>query len=131
MRMKPLLLLMTAASLWLASCAAQFPFIAPAAQSETTDLQTLCKQQNITLAEKTAGDSLAALGAMLLGKGKREAAYRLFERANSCYRIALSKNAISATEKQIAAEEQALAKTREDVSAYKQVLKELKSMEQQ
>lgn len=130
MRLLTSLFVMVAASLFLSSCAVQFPFIAPAAQSEMLDLQALCTQQNITLSEKKVADSLATAGTALLKKNKREDAWQNFDRACAYYRIALTKNAITAIEKQIASEEQALAKTKEDVSAYKQVLSELKSMEQ-
>lgn len=131
MRKKMLVLLVVPVSLFMVSCAAQFPFIAPVAQSEMRDLQSLCSQQKLSLSEVKVADSLAAAGALLLEKNRREAAYAMFDRATGYYRIALTKSAIANTEKEIAVEEQALAKNRDDVSAYQQVLKELKSMEQQ
>jgi len=125
------LFLMVPCALFLVSCAAQFPFLASVSQSEMRDLQSLCSQKKVVSAEAKIADSLAAAGDHLLLKGKREAAFTLFDRASGYYRIALTKSAIASTEKKIAAEEQALAKNREDVTAYQQVLKELKSMEQQ
>jgi tetratricopeptide (TPR) repeat protein len=123
--MMPLLLLL------LASCAAQFPFLASATLSEATELKVLCGQQKLEAAEIKIADSLYQQGSILAKKGKNEPAYSLLDRAIACYRIALTKSAIAKKEKEIARQEQALAKTREDVSAYQQVLQELKTMEQQ
>ncbi|MBN1578085.1 MAG: hypothetical protein JW913_16105 [Chitinispirillaceae bacterium] len=114
----------------LVSCAAQFPFIAPAALSEATDLKELCAQRKLTAAELKTADSLYNQGSVLAQKKKNEAAYPLLDRAIVYYRVALSKAAILRKEKEIAQQERALSKTREDVSAYNQVLKELKTMEQ-
>ncbi|MBN1308095.1 MAG: hypothetical protein JXA18_09275 [Chitinispirillaceae bacterium] len=113
------------------SCAASFPFIAPAALSEATELKELCAQQKLTATELKTADSLYSLGSALAQKKKHEAAYLLLDRAIIHYRIALTKAAILRKEKAIAQQEQALSKTREDVSAYNQVLKELTTMEQQ
>ena len=124
----PLIILLL---LLLTACAAQFPFMASATLSEATDLKTLCGQQKLDAMEIRAADSLYTLGSGLVAKGKNEPAYLLLDRAIACYRIALTKSIIAIKEKEIARQEQALAKTREDVSAYQQVLKELKTMERQ
>jgi hypothetical protein len=125
------LFVMSAVLFLLASCAAKFPFIASATLSEATELKVLCGEQKFTGAEVTTADSLYKQGSVMVEKGKDEIAFNLLDRAVVYYRIALTKSAIAKKEGQIAKEEQALSKTREDVSAYKQVLKELKTMEQQ
>lgn len=117
--------------LLMVSCAAQFPLIASATFSEATELKVLCGKENIASAEVKKADSLYSAGKELLEKKKNEDAYRLIDLAIVHYRIALTQNGIAVKEKSIAREEQALAKTRKDVTAYKQVLKELKTMEQQ
>lgn len=123
--------LLSATMVSLVSCAAQFPFIASEMQSETLDLKAICDKQVLASTEKKVADSISAIGAGLLNKGKKEAAYVLFDRANVYYRIALTNAAIAQKEKEIAKQEQALSKTREDVTAYKQVLNELTTREQQ
>ncbi|MBN1757231.1 MAG: hypothetical protein JW863_02870 [Chitinispirillaceae bacterium] len=125
------LIVLTAALLLLASCAAQFPFIAPAAMSEATELKVQCGQQNPDSEACRKADSLYSVADVLLKKGKNEPAYLLLDRAIVCYRIALMNGAIAKKEKEVAVQEKALAKTREDVNAYQQVLKELKTMEQE
>jgi len=117
--------------LLMVSCAAQFPFIASATFSEATELKVLCGKENIASSEVKAADSLYNAGKALLEKKKNENAYNLIDLAIVHYRIALTENGIANKERAIAHEEQALAKTRKDVTAYKQVLKELKTMEQQ
>lgn len=115
----------------LASCAAQFPFLASATLSEATELKVLCGQEKLDAVEIRIADSLYQQGTVLAKAGKRETAYALLDRAIVHYRIALTKSTIAKKEKEIAKQEQALAKTYEDVSAYQQVLKELKTMERQ
>jgi tetratricopeptide (TPR) repeat protein len=125
------LVLPTAALLFLlVSCAAQFSFIAPAIFSEATELKAVCAQQKLDAATLKIADSLYDAGDVLIQKGKNEAAFTLLDRAIDYYRIALTNAAIAKKEKEVAAQEQALSKTRDDVSAYQQVLKELKTMEQ-
>ncbi len=113
------------------SCAAQFPFMAPAALSEATELKNLCEKQRLTGGpEVRIADSLYREGTLLVKAGKNREAFLLLDRSVGYYRVALSRSVIAAKEKEIAGEEQALAKTREDISAYQQVLQELKTMEQ-
>lgn len=130
-RQNGLVVLMSVLLLLLVSCAAQFPFIAPAILSEATELKVVCAQQKVDAAALKVADSLYGAGDALIKKGKNEAAFSLLDRAIVYYRIALTKASLSKKEKEIAVQEQALSKTREDVSAYQQVLKELKTMEQQ
>ena len=125
------LVAVTTAAVLLASCAAQFRFIAPAVLSEATELKAQCARQNPGSETCTTADSLYSAGELLVRKGKNEAAYVLLDRAIVNYRIALMNAAIAKKEKEVAVQEKALSKTREDVSAYQQVLKELKTMEQQ
>lgn len=125
------LFVISAMLLLLASCAAKFPFIASETLSEATELKVLCGQQKLTGTEVAIADSLYKKGSALEEKGKDATAFKLLDRAVVYYRIALTKSVIAKKEKRIAKEEQALSRTREDVSAYQQVLKELKTMEQQ
>ena len=130
-RQNGLVLLMAGLLLLLVSCAAQFPFIAPAMLTEATELKVVCEQEKLDAAQLKVADSLYSGGDALIKKGKNEAAFALLDRATVYYRIALTNAAIAKKEKEVASQEQALSKTREDVSAYQQVLKELKTMEQQ
>lgn len=127
----PKLLLYTLPLFMLASCAAQFPLIASAMESEATSLKSLCEQRQISTAEKLYADSVLTEGLVLLKKNKKEAAYALFNRAGTCYHIALATTTILLKEQKIEKEEKELNKNREEVTAYKQVLKELKTMELQ
>ncbi len=129
-RQPGLLLVMSLLLFLLVSCAAQFPFIASSTLYEATELKDLCARQNLTAPELKIADSLYSQGSALAQKKKNEPAYLLLDRAAVYYRIALTKASILSKEKEIALQEQALSKTREDVSAYKQVLNELKTMEQ-
>jgi hypothetical protein len=126
-----LVLMMSALLLFLMSCAAQFPFIASATLSEATELKVLCGQEKLSSSELKIADSLYSQGSGLVEKGKNELAYALLDRAIVYYRLALSRSAITKKEQEIAKQKKALAKTHEDVSAYQQVLQELKTMEQQ
>jgi len=130
-RQNGLVLLTAVLLLLLASCAAQFPFITPGILSEATELKGVCGQQNLDAATVKIADSLYEAGDTFIKKGKNEAAYKLLDRAIIHYRIALTNGAIAKKEKEVAVQEEALSKTRDDVSAYQQVLKELKTMEQQ
>ena len=131
MRQKGPVLLIAVLLLLLASCAAQFTFIAPGALSEATELKAQCAQQKSGSAVSKTADSLFSAGELLVKKGKNEAAYLLLDRTIVLYRIDLMQQAIAKKDKELAMQEKALSKTREDVSAYQQVLKELKTMEQQ
>lgn len=117
--------------LLMVSCAAQFPLIASTTFSEATELKELCRQNSVEAAEVKKADSLYTAGKQLLEKKKNENAYALLDQSIVFYRVALSKNSIADKEKAIAREENALAKTKKDLTAYKQVLKQLKTMEQQ
>ena len=70
-------------------------------------------------------------GGSLQKEGKNEVAYALLDQAADYYRLALTRAAIAKKEGEIARQQKALSKTREDVTAYQQVLQELKTMEQQ
>jgi hypothetical protein len=117
--------------LLMVSCAAQFPLIASTTFSEATELKVLCGQSSIEAADVKKADSLYAAGKQLLEKKKNKNAYALLDQSIVLYRVALTENSIAAKEKAIVREENALAKTKKDLSAYKQVLKQLKTMEQQ
>lgn len=114
----------------LSSCAAQFPFIAPEAHSEATYLKEICAGQKLRTPDVKQADSLYDAGSALVKKGKNEPAYRLLDRACIHYRIALAAASIQDKEREMEKREEMLAKTREEVSAYNQILKELKTMEQ-
>ncbi len=127
----PVLLILSVVLLLLASCAAQFTFIAPGALSEAAELKAQCARQKSGSATSVKADSLYHAAEQLIKKNKNEPAYLLLDRAIVLYRIDLMQGAIAKKEKEVALQEKALSKTREDVSAYQQVLKELKTMEQQ
>ena len=127
----PVLLISSVVLLLLASCAAQFTFIAPGALSEAAELKAQSAQQKSGSAASVKADSLYSAAEMLIKKNRNEPAYLLLDRAIVLYRIDLMQGAIAKKEKEVVLQEKALSKTREDVSAYQQVLKELKTMEQQ
>jgi hypothetical protein len=127
--MTPRSLILGIVAILLASCAAQFPFIAASAQSETAELKNICAREKCFSAEVKIADSLFSRAEQLLRRGKNEAAYGQFSRAGVLYRVALTKASIQLAGGEIAREEQALAKTRDDVSAYRQVLHELQTAE--
>ena len=123
------IVLMAMLLLLLISCAAQFPFLASATLSEATELKVLCGQQKLTATEVTIADSLYKKGAALVEKGKKEQAYSALDKAVVYYRIALTKSSINLKEEEISRQEKALSQTRDDVTAYQQVLQKLKTME--
>ena len=130
-RQNGVVLLTAVLLLLLASCAAQFQFVAPAILSEATELKVQCAQLTSGSDACKTADSLYSAGEQLVKKKKNEAAYALLDRAIVHYRLIIMQSAIAKKEKEVAMQQKALAKTKEDVSAYKQVLKELKTMEQQ
>lgn len=112
----------------LVSCAAQFPWLATATLAEATDLQSICRKQNKPTPELTRADSLYARGAELVSKKKNQEAFVTLDQAATMYRIAITRNILEQQEKEIAEQKVALSKNMKDASAYKQVLKELKTM---
>lgn len=130
-RQNGLVLLTGVVLLLLASCAAQFQFVAPAMLSEAMELKVQCAKLTPGSDACKIADSLYSAGEQLIKENKHEAAYVLLDRAVVHYRIITMRVAIMEKEKEVALQRKALAKTHEDVSAYKQVLAELKTMEQQ
>ncbi len=122
---------MTVPVIMLTSCGAPFRFAAPAKCTEATELKNVCAAVESGGTELKEADSLYNQGTVLIRKGKDEKAYWLLDRAIVRYRLVLAKSAIGRKEKEIALQKQALSKTREDISAYKQVLLELENMERQ
>lgn len=117
--------------LLLVSCAAQFPWLATATLSEATDLQHVCRKQNYATPELIRADSLYAHGAELVSKKKNQEAFLSLDHAATLYRIAIASNTLAQQEKEIAEQKVALTKNMKDAAAYKQVLKELETMEHQ
>jgi len=130
MKRSGIIIVTSVSAMLLSSCAAQFPFIAPEAHSEATSLKELCAARKLKTADVKLADSLYDAGSALVKKGKNEPAYRLLDRAAIHYRIALAEASIQDKEMEMEKREELLAKTKEEVAAYNQILKELKTMEQ-
>lgn len=112
---------------FLFSCSSQYPMLATTAGKKAVELQSYCRERNITSDEVKTADSLYAVAERMLAKGKEEPAYLLFDLAMVNYRHALSKREVAASRREVAVLRKSLTRAQQELETYKKILSEVES----
>jgi len=113
---------------WLSACGPNLAFLAERSRSEAQALQQLCRQGSIQAEEIAKADAMLEESSKLWKEGKAEKARMASEEAAGYYRLALSRDARGKAMKELETAEADLAKEKEKLATYKEILDEMKTM---
>jgi uncharacterized phage infection (PIP) family protein YhgE len=102
--------------------------LAERSRGEAAHLQDYCKRAGIADAETQKADASLASAAKHLKDGDEEAAAADAELAGTLYRLALSRKDLFDTQAQVDALQQGLAKDKDQLQTYQEILSEMKTV---
>jgi chromosome segregation ATPase len=111
----------------LAGCGSNAAMLAERQKTEAEQLQEACKRTALSTAETRKADGLVASAATRLKDGDEEAALREGELAAILYRLALARRELTETQAAVEALKASLAKDKDQLQTYQQVLEEVKA----
>lgn len=116
-----------AAAFLLAACGSNQALLAKRAQSEAQQLQQYCRQAGINNAETAKADQFAKSSAQHLADGKDEEAAAESDLAATLYRLALARKELAEVQAQVEDLKKGLAKDKDQLQTYQEILGEMKA----
>jgi hypothetical protein len=116
------------AVLLFSACGPNLAFLAERSQSEAQILQESCRKAGLQGQQITHANALMQESTRLSTDGKPEKARLASEEATGLYRVALASDNKEKAEKDLVVAESALAKDKERLTTYKEILDEVKTM---
>ncbi len=98
------------------------------AKNEAEHLQSFCQRTSVTDTDAKKADSLLASSAKYLKDGDKEPALSDAQLANSYYRLALAHHDLNQVQGQVEGLKTALAKDKDKLQTYQQILEEMKTV---
>jgi hypothetical protein len=117
-----------AAGLCLMACGSNQPPLAERNRGEAESLQQFCKRAAVADADTHRADSLLSASNRHLKDGDKEPALADAELAGTLYRLALSRRTLADVQSDVEAAKQALAKDKDQLQTYQQILEEMKTV---
>jgi hypothetical protein len=117
-----------AGALALAACGSNQALLARRSQSEAQQLQQYCRKAGLNNAETAKADVTLGLAAKQLSDGNEEEAAIQSDRAATLYRLALARKDLADAQAQVAGLKEGLAKDRELLQTYQEILGEMKTV---
>ncbi len=111
----------------LAGCGSNQALLAERSRTEAESLQDACKRTGLANEETKKADALMAAAATHQKDGAEEVALREAELAGILYRLALARRELVETQAAVDAMKASLAKDKDQLQTYQQVLQEVKA----
>jgi hypothetical protein len=118
----------TVSALFFSACGSGPAFIAERSRSEALALKELCGRAEIQNPEISRADSLLAQSSGYWKQGEADKARQVSEEAIGLYRLALARDSKTKFEQELASAETSLAKDKERLETYREILAEMKTM---
>ena len=116
-----------ALTLGLAGCGSNAALLAERSLTEAEQLQEACRRTALANAETQRADGYVTASAAHLKDGQEEVAQRESELAAILYRLALARRELAETQAAVDALKTSLAKDKDQLQTYQQVLEEVKA----
>jgi hypothetical protein len=116
------------AALWLCACGSNRPDLAERGHNEALHLQEYCKRAGINNAETQRADAYLADAAKSLKDGEGEKAADQSDLASSQYRLALARKDLAGNQAQVDSLKSGLAKDKDQLQTYQEILGEMKTV---
>lgn len=120
--------LVLGAGLCLAACGSHGPLLADRDRGEAEHLQAVCKSGHVVSDETKRADSLLAQAQKHFKDGDADPAATEAELSGTLYRLALSRKQLAETQAQVDALKLALAKDKDQLQTYQEILEEIKTV---
>ena len=114
------------ALLGLVACGANHSLLVERSQTESQHLQEFCKRAEIANAETQKADSLLIASARHMKDGDEEPALEEADLATTLYHLALARRELNEVQAQVQSLKAALAKDKDQLQTYQQILEEMK-----
>jgi uncharacterized phage infection (PIP) family protein YhgE len=112
----------------LIACGSNQALLAERGRGEAEHLQDYCKRAGIASAETQRADASLASAAKHLKDGDEDAASADAELAGTLYRLALARKDLAETQSQVDQLKQGLAKDKDQLQTYQEILSEMKTV---
>lgn len=112
----------------LTGCGSNQALLAERHRGEASELQDICRHSNLVNEDTRRADTLVASAAKHQKDGDEKAALREADRAAILYRLALARRELIETQGQVDALRSSLAKDKDQLQTYQQVLEEVKAV---
>ncbi len=112
----------------LAGCGSNQALLARRGQDESRQLQDYCKRAGVSGEEIKQADNLMAASSKHLQDGDEAPAQSEAELAGTLYRLALAKRELALTQNQVDEIKKGLAKDKDQLQTYQQILEEMKTV---
>jgi hypothetical protein len=117
-----------AAAFMLAACGSNSAMLAQRAQSEAEQLQQYCRKANLNNPETVKADLTLASAQKNLKDGDDDAAAAESDLAVTLYRLALARKELADLQAQVENLKQGLAKDKDQLQTYQEILGEMKAV---
>lgn len=112
----------------LMACGSSHVLLVERNRSEAGHLQEFCKRANVIDAETLKADSLLAVSSRHLKDGDEESALAESELAGTFFRIALKRHELEGLKTQVESLKVSLARDKDQLQTYQQILEEMKTV---
>ena len=112
---------------FLAACGSNAALLAERSRTEAEQLQDVCRRSTLANEETKKADALMAAAAKHQKDGDEEVALREADLASIYYRLALARRELAETQAAVDALKTSLAKDKDQLQTYNQVLEEVKA----
>lgn len=112
----------------LTGCGSNQALLAERQRGEASELQDICRRSKLVNEDTHRADTLVASAAKHQKDGDEKAALREADRAAILYRLALARRELIETQGQVDALRSSLAKDKDQLQTYQQVLEEVKAV---
>src|SRR5690606_38268711 len=119
---------LTAAALSMAACGSNAQLLAERERGEAEQLQAYTKRAGLNDAETQRADALLESAGKKLKDGDKEEAMAESESAATLYRLSLARKELAETQVQVDSLKQALAKDKDQLQTYQEILQEMKTV---
>jgi hypothetical protein len=126
--MTKIILASLGAALWLCACGSTRPNLAERGHNEAQRLQEYCKRAGINNAETQRADAYLADAAKSLKDGDEDKAFNQSDLASSQYRLALARKDLADNQAQVDSLKAGLAKDKDQLQTYQEILSEMKTV---
>lgn len=117
-----------AAALSLTACGSNHAMLAERSQSEATHLQGYCARAGLNNAETQRADASLASAAKHLKDGDEDEASVESDLAGTLYRLAMARKDLADVQSQVELLKKGLAKDKDQLQTYQEILGEMKSV---
>ena len=119
---------MLAAATMLAACGSNQALLAKRTQSEAQQLQKFCRQVGLDNSETAKADKYVQSAAQHLADGKEDEAAAESDLAATLYRLTLARKELADVQAQVEDLKQGLAKDKDQLQTYREILGEMKAV---